>query len=101
VREQPQILQDYLRQLRAPSRKGYAYQLLALSGWTSLWWLPLLRQRALILAGSEDPLVPLANAQLMQRLLRHAELHTIADGHLFLHTRAAHVAPLIERFLAD
>ncbi len=44
-----------------PSR-GYLYQLTAGAGWTSVPFLPLLRQRTLILSGDDDPIIPLANA---------------------------------------
>ena len=48
---------------------GYLYQLLGGVGWTSLPLLPLLRQPTLVLAGDDDPIIPLANAYLMARLL--------------------------------
>ena len=47
---------------------GYLYQLAAGAGWTSLPFLPLLRQPTLILSGDDDPLIPLANARLMHSL---------------------------------
>ena len=54
------------------SRRGYLLQLLAGVGWTSLPALPLIRQPTLILAGSDDPIIPLVNARIMRRLLPHA-----------------------------
>ena len=47
-----------------PSR-GYLYQLAAGAGWTSLPLLPLVRQPTLILAGDDDPIIPLINARVM------------------------------------
>ena len=44
------------------SRRGYLYQLTASAGWTSLPVLRLIRQPTLILAGDDDPIIPLANA---------------------------------------
>ncbi|HYF17618.1 MAG TPA: alpha/beta fold hydrolase [Ramlibacter sp.] len=99
VRREPALLREYLRQVKPPTQRGYTHQTLALAGWTSVWWLPCLAQPTLILAGRDDPLVPLANAHVMQRLLRRAELEIVEDGHLFLHTRAAEVGPRIARFL--
>jgi poly(3-hydroxyalkanoate) depolymerase len=84
---------------RPASRRGYLYQLLASAGWTSLPWLPLVRQQALILAGDDDPIIPLANARLMAALLRAARLHVYPDGHLGLLTRAGELAPLVSEFL--
>ncbi len=85
---------------RHGARRAYYYQLLAASGWSSLPFLPLLRQPTLILAGDDDPLIPLANARLMARLIPHAQLHTYAGGHLALVTDAATLGPVIDRFRA-
>ena len=82
-----------------PSR-GYWYQLAATVGWTSLPFLPLLRQRTLILAGDDDPIIPLANARLMHRLIRSSQLYVYHGGHLGLGTDAAELAPVVDRFLA-
>ena len=49
--------------------QGYLYQLAAGAGWTSLPFLPLIRQPTLILSGDDDPLIPLANARLMRSLI--------------------------------
>jgi len=82
-----------------PSR-GYLYQLAATAGWTSLPLLPWLRQPTLILAGDDDPIIPLANARLMHRLIRDSRLHVYHGGHLGLVTQAAELAPLVDVFLA-
>jgi poly(3-hydroxyalkanoate) depolymerase len=82
-----------------PSR-GYLYQLAATAGWTSVPFLPWLRQPTLILAGDDDPIIPLANARLMHRLIRGSRLHVYPDGHLGLVTHAAELAPVVDGFLA-
>jgi poly(3-hydroxyalkanoate) depolymerase len=89
----------YGRSVRQPSWLGYYYQLLAGTGWTSLPFLPFLRPPTLILAGTDDPIVPLTNARLLAWLIPHAKLHVVDCGHLFLITRAAEVAPVIRTFL--
>jgi poly(3-hydroxyalkanoate) depolymerase len=81
------------------SPRGYLYQLAASAGWTSLPWLRLIGQPTLILAGDDDPIIPLANARLMAALLPDARLHVYPDGHLGLLTRAAELAPLVSEFL--
>lgn len=81
------------------SARGYLYQLTASAGWTSLPWLPLIRQPVLILAGDDDPIIPLANARIMAALLPDARLHVYPDGHLGLLTRASDLAPLVSDFL--
>ena len=59
------VKQLFDRQLMAGSRVGYLHQLLAGAVWTSLFALPLIRQRTLIIAGRDDPVVPVANAKIM------------------------------------
>jgi poly(3-hydroxyalkanoate) depolymerase len=86
---------------RLGSRTGYYLQLLAGVGWTSLPALPLIRQPTLILAGNDDPLIPLANARIMRALLPNASLHVFDDGHLGLLTSAAELGPLVSRFLTS
>jgi poly(3-hydroxyalkanoate) depolymerase len=86
------------RQLMAGSRVGYLHQLLAGAVWTSLFALPLIRQRTLVIAGRDDPIVPMANARIMARLLPHAAVYTHSGGHVDLITNAAELAPVIESF---
>jgi pimeloyl-ACP methyl ester carboxylesterase len=86
-------------QRNGPSR-GYFYQLGAVAGWTGVPFLPWLRQPALILAGDDDPIIPLANARLMHRLIRGSRLHVYPGGHLGLLTEAAGLAPVVDGFLS-
>jgi poly(3-hydroxyalkanoate) depolymerase len=100
MRQQPvEVKQVIYEQARIGSRPGYVLQLLAGVGWTSLPALPLIRQSTLILAGDDDPIIPLVNARIMQRLLPHADLHVFEDGHLGLLTSAAELGPLVSAFL--
>ncbi len=80
--------------------RGYLYQLAAGLAWTSVPFLPLLRQPTLIVAGDDDPIIPLANARLMHRLIPDSRLHVYHGGHLGLVTEAARLAPVVEGFLA-
>ena len=86
---------------RAGPSRGYLYQLAAAAGWTSLPFLPCLRQPTLILAGDDDPIIPLVNARLMHRLIRDSRLHVYHGGHIALVTEAADLAPVVDGFLAD
>jgi poly(3-hydroxyalkanoate) depolymerase len=79
---------------------GYLYQLVAGAGWTSVPFLPLLRQPVLIVAGDDDPIIPLANARLMNLLIPKSRLHVYHGGHLGLVTEAAELAPVVDAFLA-
>ncbi|MEU0503083.1 alpha/beta fold hydrolase [Nocardia sp. NPDC005998] len=101
VRRDPAIVQRLFdRQLMAGSRVGYLHQLLAGSVWTSLFALPLIRQPTLILAGTDDPIIPVANAHIMGRLLPHATVHLHPGGHVDLIANASVLVPVIETFRA-
>lgn len=86
------------RQMVAGSRVGYLHQLLAGAVWTSLFALPLIRQETLIIAGLDDPIVPVVNAKIMARVLPHATVHLHPGGHVDLITNAVELAPVIESF---
>ncbi|MGY1686907.1 alpha/beta fold hydrolase [Geodermatophilus sp. SYSU D00867] len=84
---------------RTGPRRGYYYQLAASSGWSSLPFLSLVRQPTLVVAGDDDPIVPLVNARIMARLIPDARLHVYRGGHLALVTEADELAPVVEDFL--
>lgn len=87
--------------LTPPSRRGYIYQLGALMGWTSVWFLPFLRARTLILMGDSDRIVPPVNGSILASLMPNARLEIVKGGHLFLVSRASEVVPMIKSFLAE
>ncbi len=91
----------HVGRLTPPSRRGYLYQLGAMLGWTSAWYLPFLRAKTLILMGDADNVVPPVNGTILQSLLPNARLELVKGGHLFLVSRAREVAPLIRDFLAE
>jgi pimeloyl-ACP methyl ester carboxylesterase len=68
-------------------------------GWTSLPFLPLVRQPTLVLAGSDDPIIPLVNARIMVRWLPAAQLHVYDEGHLGILTSARELGGLVSVFL--
>lgn len=91
---------DFEARSLPPSPRGYLYQLLAIWGWTSAWFLPFLRRPSLILMGDDDRLVPTANGRILRTLMPDARLEIVADGgHLFLLTHRAEMAERIEAFL--
>jgi poly(3-hydroxyalkanoate) depolymerase len=100
MRSEPDLIPRLLHNVRAPTGRGYAWQLLGSTGWTSLPWLPFLRQPTLIIASDDDPLVPVINAQVLARLIPRATLRIIpGGGHLYLLTDAAEAAAMIQGFL--
>lgn len=94
------IKKFFRQQYLAGSKRGYLYQLSAGAGWTSLPFLRLIRQPTLVLGGDDDPIVPIANAKIMARLIPHATLHVYHGGHVELVTEADAFGPIISEFLA-
>src|SRR6266571_7592407 len=100
VRVDPAMARDLLHATtRLGPARGYYYQLISGIGWTSLPRLPKMRQPTLILAGDDDPIIPLVNARIMQRLIPRSELHIYHGGHLELVADAERIAPVVEAFL--
>jgi poly(3-hydroxyalkanoate) depolymerase len=97
--EARELVSTYAQLVKASNRLGYYWQLLAGFSWTSISWLHLIGQPTLVLAGDDDPIVPLANAKLLAARIPHAKLYIIKGGHLFLLTEAEQVAPIVHRFL--
>jgi pimeloyl-ACP methyl ester carboxylesterase len=101
VRDDPRLAREVLSATTQPlATRGYHYQLLATVGWTTLPLLPLIRQPALIMAGDDDPIIPVINARIMHRLIPRSELIIYGGGHLDLITDAERLAPRVEEFLA-
>lgn len=68
-----------------PTLTGYTQQLIAGATWSSLHWVSTLRAPTLVLAGTEDQIVPPANGALLSHLLFESRLHLLPDeGHLML-----------------
>ncbi len=85
---------------RPPDPLGYAYQLYAAAGWSSLPWLHRVRRPTLIVAGDDDPSVPLRNARLLAARLPDARVHVVkGGGHLFLLDEPESAAGAIAAFL--
>jgi poly(3-hydroxyoctanoate) depolymerase len=88
------------RFIERPTLRGYLGQIYAITGWTSIPWLRTLPQPTLVLAGDDDPIVPLVNGRILARCIPRARLQVIAGGgHLFLLERPAEMARLIAAFL--
>lgn len=81
------------------SNRGYFAQLAAAVGWTSVPFLPRIKSSTLVLAGDDDPLIPVWNGRILAALIPNAELDIYPGGHLALVTEANELAPRIERFL--
>ena len=79
---------------------GYLGQLYAISFWTAIPWLRGLTQPTLVLAGDDDPIIPVINGRILARCIPDARLHIVpGGGHLFLLERPAEIAGLVAGFL--
>jgi poly(3-hydroxyalkanoate) depolymerase len=99
--DEDNVAGSHADRISPPTRVGYAFQLGAMMGWTSMPFLPLMRQKTLVLMGSEDRIVPVVNGKILAGLIPRARLEVVGGGHLFLVSRAAESVPLIKAFLAE
>lgn len=84
----------------APTNRGYAAQLYALAGYSSLPWLHRLNVPTLIMAGDDDAIVPMVNARVLALLLPQAKLKIIrGGGHWFVLERTDEVVRILDEFL--
>lgn len=98
-RRNPDAAAAHFKHVKWQSSLGYYLQLAAVAGWTSVHWLHRIQQPTLVMAGTDDPLIPLVNARLMQRLIPHSELALFDCGHLFLLTRTEASSATLREFL--
>jgi poly(3-hydroxyoctanoate) depolymerase len=104
TKREPALLdaQQDARLAHKPDPIGYAGQLYAISGWTSLPFLHRLRQPVLVVAGDDDPTIPLFNARLLVKRIPDARLVVVpGGGHLFLIDEPESVMGEITAFLDD
>jgi len=100
ARNDPALARDLLHAAtRLGPARGYYYQLISGLGWTSLPRLSKLRPPTLILAGDDDPIIPLVNARIMHRLIPRSQLHIYNGGHLELAADSERLASAVEAFL--
>lgn len=89
----------HLRAANPPSPVGYAWQVAAVSVWSSWPWLHRIRHRTLVLAGDDDPIIPFHNGEILARRIPRAQLHRVeGGGHLFLYLRAEEMGRVISAF---
>jgi len=87
----------------APAPRSDRLRLAAVCGrWSSLPWLHRVPHRSLIVAGEDDPSVPLGNARVLAARLPDARLHVVKrGGHLFLLDEPENVVGAISTFLDE
>jgi poly(3-hydroxyoctanoate) depolymerase len=102
---QDRSLLDELMEIRegtTPSLMGHFIQLKAACTWTSLPWLRSLEMPVLVIAGSEDRVVPAVNGRLLASRVRDGRLEIIEGGsHLCLLQEPGRTSRLIRDFLQE
>lgn len=82
-----------------PSFAGYLHQLCAAGSFSSRRWIGSIEQRTLVLAGDDDPLVPLPNARYLADAIPRVTLHVMRGaGHLMLIDEPRPTGEVICRF---
>jgi pimeloyl-ACP methyl ester carboxylesterase len=89
-----------VRRRHPPSWHGYAMQMLGGASWSSRSFLSSIRHETLVISGDDDPLVPVANAQMLARCIPRAHLDIVkCAGHLLLWDEVEKLAQRIARFV--
>jgi poly(3-hydroxyoctanoate) depolymerase len=102
--EDPALLDEHLdiRRRCRPSIRGHYTQLRAASTWSSLPWLRKLEMPVLVIAGSDDQLVPVLNGRMIASSVRDGRLEIIEGGsHVCLLQESARTSELIRDFLRE
>ena len=99
VEEQLTLIGHVFSGLAAEKRKGIIYQLLALYGWTSFFWLPKLKSPTLVLMGKHDCVTPAVNAKIFRMRLDDVDIKILPGDHLFLKSSSMQSANLINQYL--
>ena len=97
----PSLVNAHAENMKGASKLGYLYQLLALAGWTSVFWLHTLKQPTLVVMGHDDPIVPVVNGRILTRMIPDARLEIMNCGHLFIVTLPRETAGIFRQFLAE
>lgn len=100
-RKDPGLARKHVSKMSPPNTMGYLQQLAAIGGWTSAFWLHKIPHETLVMAGTDDPIIPLINARMLVNRLPNARLETFDCGHLFILTRREQAVSSIEQFLSD
>lgn len=94
------VVEDLYKRMTLPTTRGYLYQIIALSGWSSAMGLPLLRRPTLIMVGSDDQIVPPMNGHWLAAFVPGSELEVIdGGGHLFMFSHHERLVGRLRQFL--
>lgn len=90
-----------VRKLYRPHPVTYYSQLIASQLWSSLPWLSSVSTPTLVVHGTDDPIIPLFNGELMAAQLTNGRLFSAGtEGHLFMQDEGSAALPAIESFFS-
>lgn len=90
-----------VRKLYRPHPVTYYSQLIAAQLFSSLPWLDTVTNPTLVVHGTDDPIIPLFNGELMASLLPNGRLFSAGtEGHLLMQDEGSSSFPAIESFFA-
>ena len=88
-----------VRKLYRPHPLTYYSQLIAAQLWSSLPWLGRVTTPTLVVHGTDDPIIPLFNGELMAAHLPNGRLFSAGtEGHLFMQDEGSQAFPAIKSF---
>lgn len=99
ARYRPDAVRKLLKADLESNGQGLALQLLAAMTWTTLPMAWFIWQPAMVLAGTDDPMVPLINARILADQIPDGRLYTHEGGHLDALLDPERFGPMISKFL--
>lgn len=102
ARTKPGLIHEHAYSLKSPSQRGYMHQLWAISSWTSVFRLKHIAAPTMVVCGTDDPVIPLRNAEFLARHIPDACLQAIeGGGHLFVLLQPQRALAYIDAFLSE
>lgn len=93
--------QGILRLRHSPKWRGYLWQLASVIRWSGFPILPNIEHEVLVLAGDDDPLIPVVNAMMLTYALQNGRLLVVrTEGHLMMMDPESRIHPAIREFFS-
>ena len=93
--------QGLLRLRHSPKWRGYMWQLVSVMRWSGLPILPNIPHEVLVLAGDDDPMIPVINAMMLTHALQNGRLMVLRnEGHLMMMDPDSRIHPAIQEFFS-
>ena len=85
-----------------PSGRGFVLQMRAAMNWSSRAWLDQLEMPVLVIAGDDDPLIPISQSRRIAKTVRRGRLVVVpGGGHLWVLKEPAEAGGIVREFLLE